>query len=146
MHLNWHRGLFRALIVFVVAGAAYAGWQSGNESNEGNCWSRIAKWPDGQSFSVFDLFEEANTRGNVELNKIKGAWSAESIANRNQWVVSTRARLFACEIGGRAVPPVIKKPIDVWANLRNSLLGVFLPPLAILMAGWIATGFRASKA
>ena len=31
--------------------------------------TRIAKWPDGQPFNVSDLFEEANTPNNIELNK-----------------------------------------------------------------------------
>jgi len=132
------------LVTFAVARAAYGRWR-GSELNEGNCWSRIAKWPDGQSFSVFDLFEEANTDGNAEPIKKRDALSAESVANRNQWIVSTRARLIACEIGGRAVPPVTKKPIEAWTNLRNSLLGLFLPPLVTLMAGWIISGFGQAK-
>lgn len=61
--------------------------------------TRIAKWPDGQPFNVFDLFEEANTPNNIELNKKRGAWSADSIPdgwsqpNRNLLRVSLVDRL-----------------------------------------------------
>ena len=32
---------------------------------------------------------------------------------------------------------------SVWTNLRNSLLGLTIPPLAILTVAWMASGFRA---
>src|SRR5262249_35358081 len=75
-------------------------WQTRSSPSQVNCWSRSAKWPDGQPFTVFDVFEQANTSANVELNKKR---DAESIVTRNQWVVSTRQKLIACETGAAAL-------------------------------------------
>jgi hypothetical protein len=158
MRLNWRRGLFRSLFVVAVAAVGYAGFHedatqtltfdSRTASNraEADCWTRIAKWPDGQPFNVFDLFEEANTPSNIELNKKRGAWSADSIPDRNQWVVSTKQKLIACESGRPVVPQVTGQVTNVWLSLRNSLVGLLLPPLALLIMGWIVRGFRPSKA
>ena len=144
MHLNWRRGLFRCLVVLAVVGAGYAGlsWQKWSSRLEGDCWSRIAKWPDGQPFTEFDLFEQENTRANVELNKKRDVWAAESIVTRNQWVASTRQKLIACETG-EPVELLQGQARSVWTNLRNSLLGLTIPPLAILVVVWMANGFRA---
>ena len=148
MRPNWRRGLLRAFLAVAMAGTAYAGlqWGSASSRTEGDCWLRFAKWPDGQPFNVFDLFEEANTPSSVDLNRKKRAWSADSIANRNQWVASARSKLIACETGATAVLPAAKQPVDAWANLKNSLFGFLFPPLAILLASWIVSGFRPSKA
>src|SRR5262245_37440560 len=144
MHLNWRRGVFRCLVVLVVVGTGYAGlsWQKWSNRLEGDCWSRIAKWPDGQPFTEFDLFEQENTRANVELNKTRDAWAAESIIARNQWVASTRQKLIACETGQPVESPQ-GQASNVWINLRSSLLGLTIPPLAILTVIWMASGFRA---
>src|SRR5262245_46179941 len=148
MHLNWRRGLFRSLVVLAVAGAGYAGsqWQTWQNRLEADCWSRIAKWPDGRTLSVFDLFEEVNTSRATDANKERGIWPAESILSRNQWVVSTRQKLIECEAGGPVVSEMTRRANAVWNNLRNSLLGVAIPPLAILIMVWIARGFRPSEA
>lgn len=146
MRLNWRRGLSRSLLLLALAGVGYVGLQWPSRLPELNCWSRFAKWPDGQPFSVFDLFEEANTSGNVEANKKRDAWSAESIVTRNQWVVLTRQKLIACETGGVVAPELLGQTNSVWSNLRNSLLGLLLPPLAILLGAWIVRGFRPSRA
>jgi hypothetical protein len=143
MHLNWRRGLFRCLVVLALVGAGYAGlsWQW-SDRLEVDCWSRIAKWPDGQPFTVFDLFEQENTRANVELNKTRDVWAAESIVTRNQWVTSTKQKLIACETG-EPVESLQGQASNVWTNLRSSLLGLTIPPLAILTVIWMASGFRA---
>jgi hypothetical protein len=94
---------------------------------------------------VFDLFEEANTLSNVELNKKKGAWSADSIPDRNQWVVSTKQKLIACETDKPVAQQVTGQVTNVWLSLKNSLVGLLLPPLVLLIMGWIVSGFRPSK-
>lgn len=144
MRLNWRRGLLRSFLVLAVAGLGYAGLQLRTWSNpsELDCWSRIAKWPDGQPFTVFDLFEQANTPANVELNKKRDAWAAESIVTRNQWMASTRQKLIACETGGAVLPEAIGQPNSVWTNLRNSFLGLLLPPLVVLLGFWVVRGFQ----
>ena len=158
MRLNWRRGLFRSLLAVVVAWVGYAAFHEdatkyldfdlrvASNRAEGDCWTRIAKWPDGQPFNVFDLFEEANTPSNVELNRRRGAWSADSIPVRNQWVVSTKQKLIACETGGPVASQMTGQVTNVWLSLRNSLAGLFLPPLALLIMGWVIRGFRPSKA
>jgi hypothetical protein len=142
--MHWRRGLLRSLLLLAVAGIAYGGlhWRTWSNPLEVNCWSRIAKWPDGQPFTVFDLFEQANTPGNVELNKKNDAWAAESIVTRNQWVASTRQKLIACETGGTVLPEALGQTSSVWTNLKNSLLGLLLPPLVILLGFWVVRGFR----
>jgi hypothetical protein len=156
MRLNWRRGLFRSFFAVAVAWVGYAGFHEyatkslnvdiASNSAEGDCWTRIAKWPDGQPFNVFDLFEEANTPNNIELNKKRGAWSADSIPDRNQWVVSTKQKLIACESGRPIAPEVTVQVTSIWLSLRNSLGGFLLPPLALLTIGWIVKGFRPSAA
>src|SRR5262245_51262220 len=148
MPMNWRQGLFRSSLGLEVAGVAYMGWQWQTWSNpsELNCWSRIAKWPDGQPFTVFDLFEQANTPANVELNRRKDAWAAESIVTRNQWVSSTRQKLLACETGSTASLEFTGSTNSVGTSLRNSLLGLLLPPLTILIGFWVVRGFRSRRA
>jgi hypothetical protein len=158
MRLNWRRGLFRSFLVVAVAWVGYAAFhehtakslnfesRTASTRSEGDCWTRIAKWPDGQPFNAFDLFEESNTPSNVALNKKRGAWSADSIPDRNQWVVSTKQKLIACETGRSVVPQVTGQVSNVWLSLRNSLVGLLLPPLALLIMGWIIRGFRPNKA
>lgn len=156
MGLNWRRGLFRSFLVVAVAWVGYAAFHEHTKLNfdsrtaltrsEEDCWTRIAKWPDGQPFNAFDLFEEANTPSNVDLNKKRGAWSADSIPDRNQWVVSTKQKLIACETGRSAAPQVTGQVSNVRLSLRNSLVGLLLPHLARLIMGWIVRGFRPSKA
>src|SRR5262245_4211479 len=148
MRLNWRRGLLRSLVVLALAGLGYAGlqWRASSDPSELNCWSRIAKWPDGQPFSVFDLFEQANTPANVELNKKNDAWAAESIVIRNQWVASTRQKLIACETGGAVLAEALGQTNSVWTNLRNSFLGLLLPPLLILLGLWVVRGFQPRRA
>src|SRR5262245_41739945 len=148
MGLNWRRGLLRSFLVLAVAGLGYTGSQLRTWSNpsELDCWSRIAKWPDGQPFTVFDLFEQANTPANVELNKKKDAWAAESIVTRNQWVASTRQKLFACETGSIASLEFTGSTTSVGTSLRNSLLGLLFPPLLILVGVWVVRGFWSRRA
>jgi hypothetical protein len=154
MRLSWRRGLFRSFLVVAVAWIGYAGYATKSLNSdsriasnraEGDCWTRIAKWPDGQPFNVFDLFEEANTLSNVELNKKRGAWSADSIPDRNQWVVSTKQKLIACETDKPVAQQVTGQVTNVWLSLKNSLVGLLLPPLVLLIMGWIVSGFRPSK-
>jgi hypothetical protein len=131
------------LFLLALAGIGYVGlqWQTWSSPAEGNCWSRLAKWPDGQPFSIFDVFEQDNTRDNMALNKANDAWAAESILTRNQWVALTRQKLVACETGG-AIFSLVGQPNSAWGSLRNSLIGLLLPPLMILMMVWVARGFQ----
>src|SRR5262245_4101977 len=148
MRLSCRRGLLRSLLIRAVAGVGYAGsqWRVWSDPSELNCRSRIAKRPDGQPFSVFDLFEQANTPANVELNKKNDAWAAESIVTRNQWVASTRQKLVACETGGAVLSEALGHTNSVWTNLRNSFLGLLLPPLLILLGLWVVRGFQPRRA
>src|SRR5262249_35205719 len=106
--MNWRRGFFRAWLVFAVAWIALTGWnvcgsKPWNQNwvrcpqTEGECWDRVAKWPDGQRFTVWDIGEEADVESNVEINKKKKAWSAEDIPARNRWTRETTQKLLDCE-------------------------------------------------
>jgi hypothetical protein len=115
---------------------------------EGECWDRLAKWPDGQPLTEWDaLADEVNTPSNVEINKSKRAWAADSIPERNRWAATTRQKLKDCE----AVAPIKQrlslKVIRIWSSLEDSLPVILGPPFALLIAGymiaWVAQGFRA---
>jgi hypothetical protein len=139
MKIEWRRGFFRAWVVLALAWIALVGWKEyglwANESNvhtERECWDRLAKWPDGKPMeSIWDLmndFEVLPT--NVEINK---------------WRNAVAQKLRDCE----AAQPILQRlaRTDRYA-FEGSLSLVFLPPLALLIAGWllgwIVRGFRAS--
>jgi hypothetical protein len=161
MQVNWSRGFFQGWLVFAVAWVGFIGWyEYANKSwnldwdlasirTDGECWTRLAKWPNGQHFDEFDLFfQEADTPSNVEINKKNGAWAADSIPERNRWIAATTQKLIACE----AVAPVMQRlsnqATNVWASEKDAIVLLLLPPVALLIVGciigWIVRGFRGS--
>jgi hypothetical protein len=102
--------LFRAWAVLAVAWVGVIGWSeyrqwTGGLDNvhlEGECWDRLAKWPDGKPFDAKDglwgaLLDEFDTESNVEINKKNHEWAADSIPERNRWRGTVRQRLRDCE-------------------------------------------------
>src|SRR5262245_30268056 len=110
MPLNWSRGFFRAWVAVALAWVVLLGWYEyankpwnldwGTVSirTEGECWERLAKWPDGQPFNEFDALadEEVDASSNVELNKKRNAWAADDIPERNRWRGAIRQKLRDC--------------------------------------------------
>jgi hypothetical protein len=152
MRIDLKRGLLRAWVVIAVAWIGLTGWSTQwgfvpfGFHLGGECWDRLAKWPDGQSFTEWEVFDEVDTPSNVEINKKRGAWAAESIPERSRWAEVTRQKLIDCE----ATAPLkrrLLKVSDIWSSLQGSLPLIFLPPFALLIAGyiigWVAQGFRA---
>jgi hypothetical protein len=161
MTFNWQRGLLRAWVVFAVAWIGVAGWYEyqsmpWNQNwgayseirTEGECWDRLAKWPDDQPFTEWDAFaDEVDVPQNVELNKKNHAWSADSIPDRNGWRHATKQKLMDCEAASPLTHRLLRRMANVWSSLEDSLAVIFLPPMALLIAGyafgWVARGFRA---
>jgi hypothetical protein len=157
MQVNWGRGFFRAWLALAVVWVGFIGWYDKPWSfdwglasirTEGECWTRLAKWPDGQSFDVWWEFEEIDTPSNVEINKKNGAWAADSIPERNRWVAATTQKLIACEAAAPIMQRLSNLTTSIWASEKDAIAFLLLPPLALLIIGWIigwiVRGFRGS--
>lgn len=136
-------------MVLAVAWVASIGWyeyanKPWNEAwglasihTEGECWTRLAKWPDGQPFDWSDLGEELDIPSNVEINKKKGAWEAGSIPERNRWVAATTQKLIACEAAEPIMQRVARQATRIWESEKDDGALLLLPPLGFLIVGWI---------
>jgi hypothetical protein len=164
MNINFKRGLFRGWLVLSIAWIGFAGWNEYHEAPwnlnwplarpEGPCWDSIAIWPNGEHFYWADISEEEDTPLNIEIDKFKHEWSADSIPTRNQFRETVVQKLNECEAAAIAATPLVQRAsqgvVRVWETLGDaySLRAMLLPPLALLLAGWIAgwiiRGFRAS--
>jgi hypothetical protein len=164
MRINWGRGFFRAWVVLALAWIGLVGWnefvhkpwnmdwRTETVRTEGECWDRLAKWPDGQPFSMYNAWsDEIDIPANVEVNKREHAWAADSIPERNRWVHATLQKLRECE----AAAPIMQRvslratsiATNIWFSLKDSLALILLPPCALLITGyifgWTIRGFRA---
>jgi hypothetical protein len=138
--------------VGVVGWREYAGkpwnldWGTNDVRVEGECWDKLAKWPDGQPFTVDDSWaDEYDAESNVEINRKVHAWAADSIPERNKWRAAIRQKLRDCEGGAPVTQRLSLKVSRIWSSLEDSLPILLLPPLALLIAGfivrWVAKGF-----
>jgi hypothetical protein len=123
-------------------------WKWDYIRTEGECWDRLAKWPDGQPFDEWDLFDRlVDTPSNVEILKNKRAWAADSIPERNRWAEVIRQKLRECEDAAPIMRRVSVKLTRIWSSLKDSLPIILLPPFALVIAGyvigWVVRGFRA---
>jgi hypothetical protein len=104
------------------------------------------QWPDGKPFDVYDMFGEFDLPSNVEMNKKENAWAADSIPERNRWRDIVTQKLRDCEAAKPILQRLTLTLTDSWPTLKESLSLIFLPPLALLIGGWllgwIARGFR----
>jgi hypothetical protein len=163
MQVNWSRGLYRAWLVLALGWVGFIGWyEYANKpwnldwgssalirTENDECWTRLAKWPDGQPFDWWDIAgDEADFAENVEINKKKGAWRADEIPARNRWVAQIRQKLIDCEAAAPLVQRLSRQAINIWDSLKDDIALIFLPPIALLITGWIigwiAKGFRES--
>jgi hypothetical protein len=144
--INLKRGLLRAWVVIAVAWIGLTGWRENTQKHwdwdwtsgiytKGECWDRIAKWPDGQPFNKWDVFNPHPINPPPE--------DAEINRKRRDWVEATLQKLRECE----AAAPVSVKLTRIWPSVRDSLPIILLPPFALLIAGyiigWVVRGFRA---
>lgn len=142
MKIEWRRGVFRAWMVFALAWVALVGWKERDHwsngfsywPSEGECWDRLAKWPDGTSFDVYDLYNDTK----------------DSSSERDQWRDAVRLKIKDCEAANFAAKPILQRwtltVSESWSILKDSLSLIFLPPFALLIVGllfgWIVRGFR----
>jgi hypothetical protein len=156
MKIEWQRGFFRAWVVLALAWVGLIGWNEYGQwpglsyvHGDGECWDRLAKWPDGKPFNIYDIIgNEFDLPTNVEINKKENAWAADSIPERNRWRDIVTQRLKDCEAAQPITQRLTRTVSDYWPALKGSLFLMFLPPLALLIAGWllgwIVSGFRAT--
>ncbi|SHJ97582.1 hypothetical protein SAMN05444159_2062 [Bradyrhizobium lablabi] len=149
MKVNWSRGFFRAWLALSLAWVGSIGWYEyvnkpwnvnwapASIRTEGECWTRLAKWPDGQPFDRWDLGEEVDNSSNVEINKKKGAWQASSIPERNRWVAATTQKLIACEAAAPIMQRLARQVTRIWDSEKDDAALLSLPPLGLLIMGWI---------
>jgi hypothetical protein len=153
MKIEWRRGFLRAWAVLALAWVALVGWNERDQwsnglshvHSNGECWDRLAKWPDGKPFDVYDMFGEFDLSSNVEINKKENAWAADSIPERNRWRDIVTQKLRDCEAAKPILQRLTLAVSDKWPALKDSLSVIFFPPLALLIVGWllgwIARGF-----
>jgi hypothetical protein len=141
MQLRWKRGFLRSWALLALAWVIFFGWQQYSVETRwtdpgihvgGECWVRLAKWPDGTRLDDWDIyFDDAPAGSNNE---------------RDQWRETIRQKLKVCT---RAEP--FAQRWTAWANdnyvaLEGSLVLIFLPPLSLLLFGccisWIVGGFK----
>lgn len=67
----------------------------------------------------------------------KGAWSADSISERNKWATVTRQKLIDCEAAQSIMERLLRQADRIWFTLKDSLTFILLPPVALLIMGWI---------
>jgi hypothetical protein len=160
MRTNWRRGFLRAWAVLALAWIGFFGWKEYSNRPyvswatpteirvEKDCWNLFAKWPDGQPMGGWDdVSDEFDIPENVTENKKNHAWSADNIAERNRWRGYVRAKAQECAAATPIGNQFLPRLYIIWSDLRNSLSLIFLPPLALLIAGYVfwrvASGFRA---
>jgi hypothetical protein len=155
MKIEWQRGFFRAWLVLAVAWVGLVGWNEYGQwatrlsyvHGEGQCWDHLAKWPDGKPFDIYDIIgNEFDLPANVEINKKENAWLADSIPERNRWRDIVTQKLRDCEAAQPITQRLTLAVSDHWPALKDSLSHIFLPPLALLIAGcllgWTVRAFR----
>jgi hypothetical protein len=157
MIINFKRGLFRIWLALSLAWIGLTGWKEyynkpwnmdwGPGWRVGDeCWDRLAKWPDGTPYNhddgVWAAFNEYLSPGE----------SDPVIEKRNQWRETVRQKLRECEAAKEAARPIAQRisltATRVLVSVGDSLRVIFLPPVALLITGWvvgwIVRGFRAS--
>jgi hypothetical protein len=98
MKFEWRRGFFRAWVVLALAWVALVGWKERDQwSNrysyiptEGECWDRLAKWPDGKPFDGYDAISNE---------------TPDSSSERDQWRDAVRLKIKDCE----AAKPILQR-------------------------------------
>jgi hypothetical protein len=157
MQVNWSRGFFRAWLALAAAWVISTGcyeyvskpWNQFSDtgpSTDGECWDRLAKWPDGQSFDWWDIDIEADTPSNIEINKKKGAWQAAAIPERNKWSATVTQRLVDCEAATPILQKASRQLTRIWSSEKDDLAIIIGLPIALLFVGliiaWVVRGFR----
>jgi hypothetical protein len=107
-------------------------WMSPVVHSGGECWDRLAKWPDGKPFDQWDTFSDEAPPG--------------SFNERDRWRESVREKLRACEEASPLMERLIGWVAENFSSVKDSLLFVLLPPFGVLLfgycVGWVAKGFR----
>jgi hypothetical protein len=140
MQLRWKRGFLRLWAMLAILWMTLFGWSEYSTSRwtdpgihvGGECWDRLAKWPDGTRLDDWDIYFNDAPPG--------------SDNERDRWRETIRQKLKLCT---RAEP--FAQRWIAWANenyvsLQSALILVLLPPFIFLLfglcVGWIVSGFK----
>jgi hypothetical protein len=137
MQLRWKLGFLRLWVMLAIVWVALFGWREYSAQwidlhASGECWDRLAKWPDGKRFDDWDLYFNDGAPGSNNEN--------------DRWRDVVREKLKACE----HAEPIVRQLTD-WASdndsaLKSSLILTLLPPFILLFfglcVGWIVSGFK----
>jgi hypothetical protein len=148
MRINWAKGFFRTWAVLACLWVLASGWReyttywswheysSAGWAEKDDCWEQFAKWPDGKPLDWTDIFEPY-VQSDVERKN----------SDADRWRETVRQKLRDCAAAKEAAKPLVQRASEYWPELRRSLQRILLPPMALLIAGflfrWIAKGFRA---
>jgi hypothetical protein len=143
VRLNWIKTFFWCWAMLAILWVLASGWHAYNFQPQSDCWSPIAKWPDGKPFEKWDRYGavELDVPSNVEINKKNGEWAADAIAERNRWRETIWQKVRDCEAAKPFVRRVALGVSENWSYLTSSLQLILLPPLVVLSAsfmfGWV---------
>jgi hypothetical protein len=147
MQINWARRFLRAWAALAILWVMASGWHAYTTTYlfsqpDDDCLNQFAKWPDGTPFNEFerggllddfDRNDEASGRDKI----FKEAWK----------------KIKDCGAAKEAAKPLMQRVTlrvtENWSELTSALRLILLPPLAVLIAGfifgWIVRGFRAKQ-
>jgi hypothetical protein len=98
----------------------------------GECWDRLAKWPDGKAFGEFEL--------------IFGDAPPGSDNERDHWRKLIGKKLVECENARPFAQRLVGWVTDNLSSIKGSVVLILLPPFALLLlgccVGWVAKGFQ----
>jgi hypothetical protein len=139
MQLSWKRGFLRVWAVLAIIWVTFFGWREYSAESGwtdihvgGECWDRLAKWPDGTRLDDWDVYFDDAPAGSGN--------------ERDHWRELIRQKLKACEYDKPLVQRLTAWLDDNFIALGNSLILVLLPPFLLLFfgfcVGWIVSGFK----
>jgi hypothetical protein len=87
--------------------------------------------------------DEVDVPSNTELNKKRNDWAWDNIPERNRMRHVIRRKLTDCKA---ATTPLVERVTSrlarIWTSINDVLGLIFLPPLALLVAGWVFGCYR----
>src|SRR5262245_16850517 len=147
MQINWARGFFRAWAVLAILWVMASGWHAYTTTYlwfqpDEDCLNQLAKWPDGRPFNEL---ERGGFLG-IELDD-------EANQSRDKIFEEVWRKIKDCGAAKEAAKPLMQRVTlrvtENWSELTSALRLILLPPLAVLIAGfifgWIVRGFRAKQ-
>jgi hypothetical protein len=175
--INWRRGFLRGWLVLTILWIGFFGWNKYDGHFEDwfvapivpaddDCSKQLGKWPSGKAMDLDLWFSELPPDAPPDALPLirreertvsdprpdpNGTGLARAF-DRDRWRDVIRKKIYDCEAAHEAAEPAFQRfsvrAAKIWADARESLVFVVLPPFALLFLGyvlnWIVSGFRAS--